>query len=305
MKWLSFCRPTGLACLLAVTLLAAVTLAHAQESIGIAVTIRNDVNGAVASRTFRINTGESVFRQEVVSTGPDSSAKIVFADSTNLAVGPDSTVTLDNFVYAGATDYKKATLQLVKGAFRFTTGNSDKRAYEIKTAVGTIGVRGTVVDIFSEPGRMIAVLQQGVVLACSTSYRCTVLSKPGETAVITATSATNEGVGGGGGWSFASLCASDSSLCEVTTLASSQPASPPNYNLTTPATTERRVSTATSQPPVTTLASTQPPVSPPGAEAFGNEYLVFGAVAAVAVNGMVAVEVANTLAQSPPKPASP
>ena len=314
-KKFSFCTSPGLAWLLAVALLTAVTPAQAQESIGIAVTIRNDVNGTVASRTFPINAGETVFRQEVVSTGPDSSAKLVFADSTNLSVGPDSTVTLDKFVYAGANDYKKATVQLVKGVFRFTTGNSDRRAYEIKTDVATIGVRGTVVDIKPDPGRTIVVLQQGRVIACSTSYHCTVLSKPGETAVITATSATNEGVGGGGGWSFASLCASDLSLCEVTTLASSQPPASPNYNVTTRATTQPTVSTAStsqpqvttsvSQPSVTTLASTQPPVSSPAAEALGNEYLVFGAVTTVGVTGVITVEVANTLAQNPSKPASP
>ncbi len=196
-------------------------MATAQETIGVAATIRNEVNGKVASRTFQINAGENVFRQEVVATGRDSSAKLVFKDSTNLAVGPETSVTLDRFVYAGTSDYKKVTLQLLKGAFRFITGSSDKRAYEIRTDVARIGVRGTIGDLLVEAGRTIAVVQQGVLIACSINNQCTELSRPGEAAVVTATSVTNEGVGGAGGWSFASLCAGD--LCEATRFASLQP----------------------------------------------------------------------------------
>ena len=45
--------------------------------------------------------GDSVYRNEVVRTGADSTAKLVFLDSTNLGVGPISRVTLDKFVYVG------------------------------------------------------------------------------------------------------------------------------------------------------------------------------------------------------------
>jgi hypothetical protein len=216
-----FLRRIGFLLPLAIAGMAGAPAALSQEKIGIAVTIRNDVNGILSTRTMPINIGEDVFGKEIVKTGQESSAKLVFADSTNLAVGPNSSVTLDKFVYAGAADYKKATLQLVKGAFRFTTGNSDKRAYEINTGVATIGVRGTVVDILSQAGRTIAVLQEGVVLACSKSYQCTTLSHPGETAIITATSATKQN-GGQGKWNFESNCSADPALCEVTQMASGQ-----------------------------------------------------------------------------------
>ena len=91
-----------------------------------------------------------------------------------------------------------------------------------------IGVRGTIGDLLVEAGRTIAVVQQGVLIACSINNQCTELSRPGEAAVVTATSVMNEGVGGAGGWSFASLCAGD--LCEATRFASLQP--PPGGYLT-------------------------------------------------------------------------
>ena len=33
------------------------------------------------------------------------------------------------------------------GAFRFVTGSQNPRSYSVKTPIGTIGVRGTIVDL--------------------------------------------------------------------------------------------------------------------------------------------------------------
>lgn len=111
---------------------AATPPAWAQEKIGIAVIVRNDVSGMLLSRTVPISPGEDVFGKEIVKTGPESSAKLVFADSTNLAVGPNASVTLDKFVFSGPTDYKKAAVTLVRGAFRFTTGTPTNAPMKLK-----------------------------------------------------------------------------------------------------------------------------------------------------------------------------
>ncbi len=199
-----------------VAALAATPPARAQEKIGIAVIVRNDVSGLLLSRTVPISPGEDVFGKEIVKTGPESSAKLVFADSTNLAVGPNASVTLDKFVFSGPTDYKKAAVTLVRGAFRFTTGNSDKRAYEIKTGVATLSVRGTVGDILARERETIVTVVSGKILACSVmSYRCTVVLA-GETAKITLNSATKKTVDGPNAFSFEGICAADPSVCEVT-----------------------------------------------------------------------------------------
>jgi hypothetical protein len=126
----------------ALSLLGPVAAAWADQ-IGVAVTVRNDVTGQIQSNMVKIDSGADVFGKEIVKTTSDSSAKIVLKDSTNMNVGPNSIVTLDNFVFNGDSDYKKATLGIAKGALRFASGQSDKRAYELKTPTSTIGVRGT------------------------------------------------------------------------------------------------------------------------------------------------------------------
>ena len=89
-----------------------------------------------------LTVGDSVYRNEVVRTGADSTAKLIFLDSTNLGVGPVSRVTLDQFVYVGESNGQKMAVNLAKGVFRFTTGKLDKSAYIISTPSAAIGVRG-------------------------------------------------------------------------------------------------------------------------------------------------------------------
>jgi hypothetical protein len=192
--------------------------ASAQEVIGVAAVVRNEVDQALATRVIRINAGENITHDEVVKTGPDSAAKLVFSDNTNLAMGPGSTLTLNKFVYSGEHTYEKATFQLVKGAFRFTTGGSDKRAYEIKTPTATIGVRGTAMDILVDDQTLITtvVLQHGAGSVCN-SGGCVQLTQVGQTATATSNSVSNTsgtgGTGGTGAWTFSkSVGQQDSSL---------------------------------------------------------------------------------------------
>ena len=137
--------------------------AQAEENIGVASVVRNDVTGVLVSGTVKVNVGASVFHNEVMRTAKDSSAKLVFTDSTNLAIGPNSTVKLTNFVFSGPSSYGKATINVAKGAFRFTTGHSDKGAYELNTGVATIGVRGTIFEGLVEPDETKLHVVEGIV----------------------------------------------------------------------------------------------------------------------------------------------
>ena len=127
--------------------------ARADEVIGVASAVRNNVSGSLPTGEVQINVGENVIRNEIVKTASESWTKLVFSDSTNLSVGPNAIVRLSNFVSTGPSSYGKATVDIAKGAFRFATGHSEKRAYEINTGVATIGVRGTVFDGDSETGK--------------------------------------------------------------------------------------------------------------------------------------------------------
>lgn len=120
--------------------------ASAADRIGTAAAVKNRATGTLGGQTRALASGASVFQQERIDTARASTAQLLFNDETALTLGPESSVKLDEFVYDPNRNAGKAVLNVTKGAFRFITGSADPRSYEIKTPVGTMGVRGTIVE---------------------------------------------------------------------------------------------------------------------------------------------------------------
>ena len=193
--------------------------ARAQTRIGEAAVVKNEVVRVAGSATSAIKVGDSVVRDETVRTGLDSAARLVMADSTNLSLGPNSTLKLDRTVFDDAHSYRDISIRLTSGAFRFVTGNSEKAAYKIQTEVATIGVRGTVLDILSQRGKTTVVLRDnGASRVCTLTFQCTDLTKPGDTAVITFAGGKYTILKSGTPpWTFA--CGAAAGLCNTTQYA--------------------------------------------------------------------------------------
>src|SRR6516225_11300533 len=140
------------------------TTSAAEERIGIAAVVRNTVS-QLEPQVMRIAKGDEVVRNELVRTAADSDARFVFRDDTNLMLGPGSTLKLDRTVFDDPKPGDIA-IKLTAGAFRFVTGNSNKEAYEIKTPLATLGVRGTMFDAQVQRGRNTIFLVSGEVTVC-------------------------------------------------------------------------------------------------------------------------------------------
>jgi hypothetical protein len=216
--------------------------AHAQQNIGSTVLAHNNVSRELAGATAPLNPGDPVYRDELVRTGDDSTAKLIFLDSTNLAIGPTSRVTLDRFVYVGETNGQQMTVNLAKGIFRFTTGKLDKSAYTISTPTTWLGVRGTVLDIDVSNPQSRVTLVEGQALVCprragitfeqqrrncsgtqggahGARCDCIELLDAGQTASVKKSGGTNQASLTSTPVDFASLCAGGS-LCSGGTYAS-------------------------------------------------------------------------------------
>lgn len=197
--------------------------AKAQTRVGQAVVIQNEVV-RVAATTTPISVGDNMLRDETVRTGADSAARFVMADSTNLSLGPSATLKLDRTVFNDERSYRDVAIRMTTGAFRFVTGNSDKSAYKITTPLATIGVRGTTLDILSQRGRSVVVLQDGAASVCTRSGQCVQLTQPGETAVITSTGGkVSIAKSNTPPWTFAANCAASAGLCADNQYAGASP----------------------------------------------------------------------------------
>ena len=198
--------------------------AHAENRVGEAAVVKNEVVRVNASGGAQINVGDSLMRDEVVRTGLDSATRLVMADSTNLSLGPSSTITLDRTVFDDEHTYRDIAVRLTNGAFRFVTGHSEKKAYTITTSVATIGVRGTILDILAQRGKTTVVLQEGASSVCTLSFQCVELTQPGETAIITSTGGkTTIKKTSSSPWNFAAACAAAAGLCNTTDYADATP----------------------------------------------------------------------------------
>ena len=227
--------------------------ARADENIGGAISVVNLVTGDLASGDkVKLLQGDQVFRDEGVRTDPDSSARLVLRDNTNLLLGPSSLVKLDRFVYAGPTQPGAIAVNLVKGALRFATGDADKKAYVIATPTAALGVRGTVLKILAVgPSRTFVVLGEGGAVVCtrgSAKRRCLQLTQPDQAVEVTATEVK---------WNPAAAAAV-SAVIDAIPESSAGPVSPGGGGAGPPTTTKTAIA-----PPSSSPLPSPPPSSPP------------------------------------------
>jgi hypothetical protein len=159
--------------------LAAPALADT-PSIGTTVAVKNEVAAESGGSRQPLFKGVSVHQNEVIVTGQASSAELEFLDKTKLAVGPEARIVLDKFVFDASTSQGSISVNLSKGAFRFLTGIAPKDSYEIKTPTASLGVRGTIFDIFvGGNGETAVLLLEGAVQVCNLEGTCQLQDKLG------------------------------------------------------------------------------------------------------------------------------
>jgi hypothetical protein len=149
------------------------------------------------NETIELSEGDFIYLDDVISAG-GTSVGIAFADETTMSVDPNSTMTIDDFVY----DPENPTVgsmnaNVLEGNFSFVSGQIAKTgsdAMKVTTPVLTIGVRGTQVagkantegednEIVLLPnsdgtvGQIMIANQSGTVLLTK-AYEATVITDP-------------------------------------------------------------------------------------------------------------------------------
>lgn len=133
-------RRVWLVCLMLVS--GVVTAAPCR--VGEVTRLVGDVEVVRPDRPFTPFTGMKVCMGDRFVTGPASIAELRLRDGSLITVGKGSDFTIRQYrIYRDQPN--EALFDLAKGAFRAVTGFMTRRAhrYEVRTAVATIGVRGT------------------------------------------------------------------------------------------------------------------------------------------------------------------
>ena len=141
------------------------------EVVGVIPSAELDAAGNVVT----LNVGTDVQIGQTVVTGASGQVELIFTDGTKLVVGPSSKLLLEDYLLRTDGTPGKLAVNMLAGTFRFFTGTMPKSSYELTTPSGTIGVRGTIIEIFVNyaGNALIALLEGKIDLCASNAPSCT------------------------------------------------------------------------------------------------------------------------------------
>jgi hypothetical protein len=162
------------ACALTAILVTSAMAAGADEpEVGAAVLIKKTVTGILGTSERQLETGFRVHRNELIRTGPEAQAELKLDDNTKLALGPETELRLDEYAVGSGGSAPSIGLKFLKGTLRFLTGKNASDSYKIETPAATIGVRGTIFDVYVAPsGDTFVLILKGKVEICSEKRTC-------------------------------------------------------------------------------------------------------------------------------------
>jgi trimeric autotransporter adhesin len=181
-------------------------LAIAEPLIGTVVlkTYKGAQGTRVQASAEELHFGHEVYSQETISTPADGATVMRFHDETQLQIGANSTVVLDNFVYDTSADTANASIKFTKGIFRYIAGQAkSEENVKLSTPTTTLTIRGTkfIVQVADDGSTIVSVID-GVVdiqpcgpakptrATSGKSYRVSPTCEVSQTAVIPVDTAT-------------------------------------------------------------------------------------------------------------------
>jgi hypothetical protein len=132
--------------LLLVTVLWA-SLAQADSlPIGYVKNVSGEAAIVTAGETRKAEVGSPVHVGSLLKTGAQSSLGVIFKDETVMSFGPNTELSVDEYLYEPNRGKLRMNSKLAKGSLNYVSGVIAKLqpdAVSVKTPSGLIGVRGT------------------------------------------------------------------------------------------------------------------------------------------------------------------
>jgi ferric-dicitrate binding protein FerR (iron transport regulator) len=118
--------------------------------------------------TRSLQRGTAFYQEDTLVTGGDSQAKLRFTDGTLITLNPNSRIRVDSYHYqAGGGSNNSYIVSLTTGGFRTVSGaiaKEDSQAYQVRTPVATIAIRGTDYSVaFNRGAGLVTAVWSGVI----------------------------------------------------------------------------------------------------------------------------------------------
>jgi len=141
------CRTAAIAMSLLLLFVASAARADAPAAvIGYVKTVVGEAWVGPPGSAVRAQVGTPIHVGATMRTGPGASLGVTLKDDTVMSFGPDTEVSVDDFLFDPGRGDLKLGASIVRGTLNFISGLIARMrpdAQTVRTPTGTIGVRGT------------------------------------------------------------------------------------------------------------------------------------------------------------------
>src|SRR5215469_15807719 len=168
--------------------------AKAQEKVGVNSAVNPRAEGTPPSAaTRRLELGQDVIHNERIVTATDGQTQVLFLDASAMTIGPNSDLTIDEFVYDPHAGTGKLAMSMTKGLMRFVGGKVSKleNAVTVDTPSASLGIRGGVFLLKVSPsGQVEVIFLYGLALFVRAHNQTEVITHPGWSVTVSGPGAT-------------------------------------------------------------------------------------------------------------------
>jgi hypothetical protein len=168
--------------------------ALAQQRVGVSSAVNPQAVGTPPGATARpLIIGQDVVFNERIATATKGQTQLLFVDESSMSVGPNSDLTIDQFVYDPKTGAGKLAMSATRGLLRYVGGKLSKHdgAVTLRTNTATLAVRGGAFIVNITVGgqtQVIFIYGNGLTIAAINGAVQTI-TRPGFEVTITPTGA--------------------------------------------------------------------------------------------------------------------
>lgn len=131
-------------------LVAVLPSVAAEPQAGVVKTVRGDTVIVRKNTPLRCTEGAHVFPGDMIRTQAGASAGVILLDGTRLAVGENSEVVIQDYMFDPPANKYSLIVNIVRGICVYVSGKMGRlapKAVEIQTPTGVLGTRGTALAV--------------------------------------------------------------------------------------------------------------------------------------------------------------
>lgn len=121
---------------------------HARPEVGSVKKIEPAASAVYQTESRKLEQQSSVFFEDSLLTGPGARLSVVLTDGSDITLGENASLVIDEFVYEPEQNVGNMALKALHGAFLFVGGKVEympEAEVSIATPMATLGIRGTTV----------------------------------------------------------------------------------------------------------------------------------------------------------------